>query len=60
MSEKLRVMTNRPVIISIINNTENGVLHRVRIGPVYDPGEIRRITQSVVAASLGSPYTITE
>jgi|TARA_B110000438_G_scaffold30643_1_gene30089 rare lipoprotein A len=60
VSEKLRVMTNRPVIISIINNTENGVLHRVRIGPVNDPGEIRRITQSVVAASLGSPYTITE
>jgi len=60
VSEKLRVMTNRPVIISFINNTENGVLHRVRIGPVNDPGEIRRITQSVVAASLGSPYTITE
>ncbi len=60
VSEKLRVMTNRPVIISIINNTENGVLHRVRIGPVNDPGEIRRITQSVVAASLGSPYTTTE
>ena len=60
VSEKLRVMTNRPVIISIINNTENGVLHRVRIGPVNDPSEIRRITQSVVAASLGSPYTITE
>ena len=60
VSEKLRVMTNRPVIISIINNTANGVLHRVRIGPVNDPSEIRRITQSVVAASLGSPYTITE
>ncbi|MDG2250936.1 MAG: septal ring lytic transglycosylase RlpA family protein [Gammaproteobacteria bacterium] len=60
VSEKLRVMTKRPVIISTINNTANGVLHRVRIGPVNDPGEIRRITQSVVAASLGSPYTITE
>jgi len=60
VSEKLRVMTKRPVIISTINNIANGVLHRVRIGPVNDPGEIRRITQSVVAASLGSPYTITE
>ena len=60
VSEKLRAMTKRPVIISTINNTANGVLHRVRIGPVNDPGEIRRITQSVVAASLGSPYTITE
>ncbi|MAX07050.1 MAG: septal ring lytic transglycosylase RlpA [Gammaproteobacteria bacterium] len=60
VSEKLRVMTKRPVIISTINNMASGVLHRVRIGPVNDPGEIRRITQSVVAASLGSPYTITE
>ena len=60
VSDKLRAMTNRPVFIKSINNTANGVLHRVRIGPVNDPGEIRRITQSVVAASLGSPYTVTE
>ncbi len=60
VSDKLRAMTNRPVFIRSINSTSNGVLHRVRIGPVNDAGEIRRITQRVVAAELGSPYTVTE
>ena len=60
MSDKLRAMTNRPVFIRSLDSTNSGVLHRVRIGPVNDAGEIRRITQSVVAANLGSPYTVTE
>lgn len=60
VSDKLRAMTNRPVFIKSISSVANGVLHRVRIGPVNDAGEIRRITQRVVAADLGSPYTITE
>lgn len=60
VSDKLRAMTNRPVFIKSISNVNNAVLHRVRIGPVNDAGEIRRITQSVVAANLGSPYTVTE
>ncbi len=60
MSDKLRAMTNRSVFIRSVNSANSGVLHRVRIGPVNDAGEIRRITQSVVAANLGSPYTVTE
>ena len=60
MSDKLRAMTNRPVFIRSLDSTNSGVLHRVRIGPVNDTSEIRRITQSVVAANLGSPYTVTE
>ncbi|NKB34242.1 MAG: septal ring lytic transglycosylase RlpA family protein [Pseudomonadales bacterium] len=60
VSDKLRAMTNRPVFIRSISNANNGVLHRVRIGPVNDAGEIRRITQSVVAANLGNPYTVAE
>ena len=60
MSDKLRAMTNRPVFIRSLDSANSGVLHRVRIGPVNDTSEIRRITQSVVAANLGSPYTVTE
>ena len=60
MSDKLRAMTNRSVFIRSVNSANSGVLHRVRIGPVNDTSEIRRITQSVVAANLGSPYTVTE
>lgn len=60
VSDQLRGMTNRPVFIRSVNNASSGVLHRVRIGPVNDPNEIRQISQSVVAANLGSPYTVTE
>ncbi|MCH2323831.1 MAG: septal ring lytic transglycosylase RlpA family protein [Pseudomonadales bacterium] len=60
MSDKLRAMTNRPVFIRSLDSTNSGVLHRVRICTVNDTSEIRRITQSVVAANLGSPYTVTE
>lgn len=60
VSNQLRELTDRPVFIRSISSQDNGVLHRVRVGPVSDPGEIQRITQSVVAAKLGSPYTVTE
>ena len=60
VSSQLRALTNRPVFIRSVNSQSNGLLHRVRVGPVNDPGEIQQITQSVVAANLGSPYTITE
>jgi rare lipoprotein A len=60
VSSRLREMTSRPVFIRSVNSQSSGVLHRVRIGPVNDPGEINRLSQSVVAANLGSPYTITE
>lgn len=60
LSDKLRVMTERPVFIRSVNSLGNGVLHRVRIGPLNDPGEIQQIIQRVVAAELGSPYAVTE
>ena len=60
VSERLKELTQRPVMINTVNSQSNGVLHRVRIGPVNDPIEIRQITAGVVAANLGSPYTVTE
>jgi hypothetical protein len=35
-------------------------MHRVRVGPIPDSDELARITDSVVAADLGSPYTVRE
>ena len=60
VSASVRGMTSRPVFISEVSHQRNGVLHRVRIGPLQDAGEIRQLTQRVVAAQLGSPYTVTE
>ncbi len=60
LSRQLRQLTSKPVIIRSVENQASGVLHRVRVGPVNDPDEIRQISQSVVAANLGSPYTVTE
>jgi len=60
ISRELESLTNFPVIIRSVNTAANGVLHRVRVGPISDPGQIQQITQSVVAANLGSPYTVTE
>lgn len=60
LSRQLRQLTGKPVIIRSVESQGGGVLHRVRVGPVNDPGEIRHISQSVVAANLGSPYTVTE
>ena len=60
VSKRLRRMTNRPVFIHEVYSQTNGILHRVRIGPLNDEIEIRRLTQSLVAADLGSPYTVTD
>jgi rare lipoprotein A len=60
VSNRLREMTNRPIFIREVISQSSGVLHRVRIGPVNDETEIRRLTQSLVAADLGSPYTVTD
>jgi len=56
---ELQSITRRPVIIRTVNSS-SGILHRVRIGPVDDPVEIDRLTERVVAARLGRPYTVTE
>jgi rare lipoprotein A len=60
VSNRLRAITDRPVFVRSIRSSANTILHRVRIGPLNDPNEIRRLSQSVVAANLGSPYTVTE
>lgn len=60
VSDKLQELTNKPVFIRSVNSQSNGTLHRVRVGPVNDANERQQITQSVVAANLGSPYTVTE
>lgn len=59
LRRELQAMTRRPVIIRTVNSS-SGVLHRVRIGPVDDPVERDRLTERVVAARLGRPYTVTE
>lgn len=60
VSSKLRKLTNRPVFIRSVTTMNNGTMHRVRIGPVNDNGEIDSISRQVVAANLGNPYTVTE
>ena len=56
---RVKKMTNTPVVILSVNTANRQLLHRVRVGPISDAGEIRHITQSVVAANLGNPYTVT-
>jgi len=60
LSNQLQDLTARPVIIRTIESGAGDVLHRVRIGPLRNSEEIRQLTASVVAANLGSPYTVTE
>lgn len=61
LSSKLQQMTSRPVFIrSVEIGEERELIHRVRVGPIPDADEINRITQSVVAADLGRPYTVRE
>src|SRR5690606_23359283 len=57
LSEKLRSMTSRPVFIRSVDANDT-TLHRVRIGPIPEVTEISRITELVVAADLGRPYTV--
>lgn len=60
MSAELRGLTDRPVFIRSVDTVNNGVMHRVRIGPLPNASEIGRLSQRVVAANLGNPYTVTE
>ena len=60
LSNRLQDLTSRPVVIRTVESGAGGVLHRVRIGPLRDTAEIQQLTASVVAANLGSPYTVTE
>lgn len=61
LSMQLQKMTSRPVFIrSVEIGEERELIHRVRVGPIPDVDEISRITDSVVAADLGRPYTVRE
>jgi len=61
LSVRLRNMTTRPVFIrSVQLDDSNEVIHRVRVGPIPNADEITRISNSVVAADLGRPYTVRE
>ncbi len=60
LRSQLQEITDQPVIIRSVDSAGGGVLHRVRIGPLDDGSEIRQLTDTVVAANLGSPYTVTE
>jgi len=60
VSNRLRDLTRYPVFIRSVKSGTKGVLHRVRVGPIADAGEIEVTSERVVAANLGSPYTVTE
>lgn len=55
---RLARITSLPVFVRSIVSQDNQELHRVRIGPVDDEAEQERIRAAVVAANLGSPYTV--
>ena len=60
LSRRVRAFTSRPVFVHSVEAGSRGVLHRVRVGPVNGPEEARRLTLLLVAADLGSPYTVSE
>jgi rare lipoprotein A len=60
VSDQLRQLTRHPVFIRSVNSGSGNVLYRVRVGPLRDNREIRELSQRVVAANLGSPYTVAE
>ena len=60
VSDLLRKITRHPVFIRSVRIGSGSILHRVRVGPLKDMTEIRKLRQRVVAANLGSPYTIVE
>lgn len=61
LSARLRNMTRRPVFIrSVEIDASREVIHRVRVGPIPNAAEITQLSNSVVAADLGRPYTVRE
>lgn len=60
LSRRVRAFTTRPVFIRSVEVRGHGLVHRVRVGPVNGPEEARQLTLLLVAADLGSPYTVSE
>jgi rare lipoprotein A len=58
--DQLQEITSLPVFIQEVVSSSSQKLHRVRVGPIINGSDIRNITERVVAANLGSPYTVTE
>ncbi|MEZ5491454.1 MAG: septal ring lytic transglycosylase RlpA family protein [Gammaproteobacteria bacterium] len=60
LSGRLQEITLLPVFIQEVVSDSSQALYRVRVGPIRDNDEIRVISDRVVAANLGSPYTVTD
>jgi rare lipoprotein A len=60
LTSQLQKITSLPVFIQAMASDSGQTLHRVRVGPILDTDEIRAITERVVAADLGSPYTVAD
>lgn len=56
----LAELTTRPVLIERIQSGQGRDLHRVRIGPLGTGREIESLKRQVIAANLGSPFTVTD
>jgi len=59
LSARLRDLTSRPVFIRSVQSNQQE-LHRVRIGPIIEQSEIQRLTDLMIAADLGQPFTVEE
>ena len=59
LTSSLQVLTDKPVFIRSVNS-DGKRLHRVRIGPLHNGAELSRIKDAIVAANLGSPYTVSQ
>ncbi|MBP9961032.1 septal ring lytic transglycosylase RlpA family lipoprotein [Pseudomonas sp. FFUP_PS_473] len=58
LRSKLSTMVSAPVFISsIVRNQQT--LHRVRMGPISNPGEAQQMQDSVRLANLGQPKVVT-
>ena len=60
LSTRLQEITSLPVFIQDVVSNSSQRLHRVRVGPILTSEEVKLITDRVVAANLGSPYTVNE
>ena len=58
LSQKLKEMLVSPVLVSSMKDSAGTVLYRVRIGPIDDPAELKKITEQLVSADLGRPYPV--
>ena len=58
LSQKLKEMLVSPVLVSSMKDSTGKVLYRVRVGPIDDPAELKKITEQLVSADMGRPYPV--